>query len=192
VPLPPNVRIGADHDMSFHLEYSSWLRQLKSRAKSESVLVVERFDAERVGVRTESLARARALGRHLPRPLRRLGRFALDRWRAHGSEVRSSMVTQALNFDPSLAARPVVQEDISIATRHSFEEFVERIVEADAVITTRLHPGILATLLGKPVYLQGTTHPYDKLRSVYQLSLRKYPNAHLLPDLRVGSECAPG
>jgi exopolysaccharide biosynthesis predicted pyruvyltransferase EpsI len=102
------------------------------------------------------------------------------------------MVTQALNFDPSLAARPVVQEDISIATRHSFEEFVERIVEADAVITTRLHPGILATLLGKPVYLQGTTHPYDKLRSVYQLSLRKYPNAHLLPDLRVGSECAPG
>lgn len=66
---------------------------------------------------------------------------------------------------------PVVREDIS-DSRDSLAGFVEAVARAERVYTDRLHVGILAAVLEKPVTLYANV--YHKNVGVYEYSLSKY------------------
>ena len=78
-----------------------------------------------------------------------------------GSEVRSQ-----LNIDG-----PVRESDISVEA-DSLNEFMEAVAKASYVYTDRLHVGIAAAVLGRPVTLYDNS--YYKNRGVYEYSLSEY------------------
>ncbi|MFG2108119.1 polysaccharide pyruvyl transferase family protein [Micromonospora chersina] len=68
--------------------------------------------------------------------------------------------------------------DVSATQFATFDEYKRAIGAAAAVVTNRLHVGLPAAILGKPVVL--VEAGYFKLRGVYEHSLRGLPNATLV------------
>ena len=178
--LPEGVSIGLDHDMAFRLEGTELIERARSVPSGGYVLVVERFDEEHATGKRSRLKPLFRYGKHLPVALQEFAKKTLDRVRHARSSFRRTALDEAVGILPSLAGKPAVYNDVSNVSRNTFEEFVEIVAAADAVITTRMHAGILAAMLGKPTFLKGRDDGYRKLQSVYAYSLASLPHVHLL------------
>jgi len=192
------VVIGLDHDMAFHLKDSPYLTSL-SRAKDERhVLIVERSDVESAtGAHEQPSRLVRLIQRVVPSKLRHAlpqrarlyvaeYMFSLERIfnmlqkpSASGTEFVREALKIVEDQYPQYRNLPIVVADISLKYVRSFRRFCLDIARAAIVVTTRLHVGILAALLGKPTYIKpGNWH---KIVGVYEYSLIDFPNVRLLP-----------
>ena len=73
---------------------------------------------------------------------------------------------------------PLKGKDISVGKESDWDAFVKEIAEYEIVHTNRLHIGIVATMLGKEVYLYPNS--YFKNKAVFDYSLSKYPNCNFI------------
>lgn len=177
--LPESVQIAMCPDMAFYMAGSDLVEEAKGQPDEGYVLVVERFDAEQgIGQTWLSDDRMRWAWK-LPKPIKRIGKVCRDMLRRRTSVVKQSALKQAYQIMPELSARPVVYEDVSNERQFSFDHFINRIASAHAVVTTRLHAGIFAGLLGKPTFLKDGSS-YRKLSEVYEYSMADWPHVHLL------------
>lgn len=80
---------------------------------------------------------------------------------------------------PGLAQMPRLVRDISRRDYSTFDDFCEAVAAASVVLTTRLHVGIFAALLGKPTYIFGG--PYHKIRAIYEHSMAGFSNVTFVP-----------
>ena len=96
------------------------------------------------------------------------------------SELHGVVRELACAERPELRDLPVVYNDVSNVTRNSFDDFVRIIAQAEAVVSTRLHVGILAAMLQKLTFLKDGPGDYRKLWSVYTQSLATTPHVQLL------------
>lgn len=193
-----NIYIGLDHDMAFHLDNSSFLANLKRKACTEHILIVERGDKESAtGLRRQSSSLIPLISKAIPAPLRSripmrakikivekiapLERVARKVFH-NRTEISTPFYQSALELIaekyPKFARLPIYYADISLPTVCSFREFTLFIAQAAVVVTTRLHVAILSALLGKPTYLkQG---PWHKIKGVYEYSLKKFDQVWLI------------
>lgn len=181
--LPPAVRCELDHDMAFRLRGSTFLADLRSRARERHVLFVERRDAESMGAGARPAMRV-PLKRIAPAALKR----PLKRWWVQARERSSGRRTPffelaygtAVAERPELRRLPVYAADVSDHSMHHFAGFCRAIADAAAVVTNRLHVAILGALLEKPVWV--STGAYHKIRGIYEHSLADDPRVRLLED----------
>ena len=148
-----------DHDLAFQLRDSSFLEGARARRAEEHLLVAMRTDLEGRGA---TIGRLRAP--FLPRALRRRLADLRDRFVARGA---SSIIDGELARLEVAEPGRVITNDIS--RTGSFEDFVELVARATAVVTDRLHVAILSALLEKRCSLSAGR--YHKNRSVYEMSL---------------------
>lgn len=157
--LPVHVELELSDDLAFELRDSDFIAGLKRKLSGRHVLISMRRDREGVaGV----LGKTRAPW--LPRPIRRPLSWLRDRLVASRS---GDVIEQVLKREKIPEDLPRRYGDLSMV--ESFDEFVSAIVGARLVVTDRLHVGVLAHLLDKPVVLKrGTNH---KIPGVYGFSM---------------------
>jgi len=181
--LPANCTIELDHDMAFHLGDEQWVSNLRNRV-SKNVLIVERLDSEHVTAAFQRTWRNDVIGlvgKVMPQPLKRslypiAGRVLGSRQ----SPMRlKSMKLLEKNY-PDLTNAPVVSMDISLQNFCTFDKFCTHIADAKVVFTTRLHVGILSSILGRPTLL--FDGPYHKIRGIYEHSLASLPGVRLVEN----------
>jgi exopolysaccharide biosynthesis predicted pyruvyltransferase EpsI len=170
--LPRGCSIELDHDIALQLRDAPLLERLRAIAP-RSVLIVERTDMEHPEVEggRRPLKKHRLLKRLIPAALRPLAwrlRAALGGRRETPFRAACEAILQA--DYPHLARLPRRILDVSHPSAGDLAFFCDEVASAAAVFTTRLHPGILGALLGRPTTLfEG---PYHKIRGVYEFSLR--------------------
>lgn len=178
VERTPEVSCEIDHDMAFALRDAPVLERLRRDAGEDHILVVERFDQE-CATRPK---------RPIPSFVKRcipdvVGRHLKD-WRyrrlRRKSGFEQTVLQRVLSEHPQLEDLPVVSQDISRDDFFSFKQFLEMVARAALVVTTRLHVGILAAMLGKRTFLKCGTVSYKKIQGVYEFSLARVPNVKLI------------
>jgi hypothetical protein len=111
-----------------------------------------------------------------------VGRRAIRRVRKRRTDALADQLTSRLGTDlvRSLeqTSRRRMQLDLSSAQFCSFDEYAKALRSADVVITDRLHVALPAAILGADVYIAEAG--YHKLRGVYENSLSKMSNVHLV------------
>jgi exopolysaccharide biosynthesis predicted pyruvyltransferase EpsI len=167
--LPDLVSLRLDHDLALRLDKNELFSG--TRIATGGALIVERDDWEG------------PTGRKRPFTFSSLGAIP-QKWRAAARQLlfsrrrqrddRSVFAQKGLHFlaqrHPETTHRNTQVGDISLSETCSFQEFLERIAECGAILTTRLHVALLGHLLNKPTYLvEGT---YHKFRGVFDYSLR--------------------
>lgn len=156
--LPKNVTVQLAHDTAFLLQDTTWLAQQLRQSTDSYTLCALRTDCES--------AYSNLVLNHTPANLWEYGkRFLITQQQkqflhTHVPEVQTADV--------------VVWDDVSY---RDFPTFLTTVRAAAEIYTDRLHVGILGALLGKPVHLFSTK--YDKVRGVYEQSLRTYSNITL-------------
>ncbi len=185
----PQVHVGLDHDMAMELAGSSFIEALKAKSAADYVLVVDRKDEENPDAARHQLTVTPSIVARLPftRLLRaavpfetrlRLRRMLLARRHARGSQGAPAWALSALrDCFPEFEHSATVTADVSVQEFYSFGEFTTAIARSAAVVTTRLHVGILAALLGKPTVLRSDA--LLKVRGVYEYSLSELANVKL-------------
>ncbi|MGH9899414.1 MAG: polysaccharide pyruvyl transferase family protein, partial [Pyrinomonadaceae bacterium] len=167
--FPSEVQVNIDHDMAFRLHGSSFIKRLQASVSSKHILIVERADREAMTAANDQLL---PNGFHVPRvlvgvttPLKRLiMSSALIRRKKSETPFAIKACERLFSDLPSLQKIPVHAADISNSRICSFHRFSALIASSAAVVTTRLHVGILAAMLDKPVYL--ATGPYNKILGI--------------------------
>lgn len=192
--LPPAVEVYCDHDPAFYLEHTPLLCRLRRLAESsvrDEVLIVERRDREhhataqavqtnnvpimpspmRLMMKTYLWAPKQALHRFVRREPR--NEELSPAYRAECEQVIAEHLPWASTLPWSIG-------DLSNSNQFGFREFCTRIACARAVLTSRLHVGILAAMLGKPTFLRAGR--YGKLPGVYEMSMFDWPNVKLFGE----------
>lgn len=179
--LPDVCEVGLDHDMAFELRESELVRALRGRAP-EHVLIVERVDVEHnaVAMRPGAMRWRGKISRSMPKGLKRLLYPAVKRYRAvRATPFREQCEAIVRQRHPEFQGARRVVADVSNVNTATFEGFCDAIAGAGVVFTTRLHVGILASMLGRQTYIfEG---PYHKIRGIYELSLSNLPHVTLVP-----------
>ena len=185
----PQVHVGLDHDMAMQLAGSSFIEALQAKSSADYVLVVDRKDDEnpdtarhQLTITPPILARmpfSRLLRAAVPFEARlRLRRMLLGRRHARVSQGPPGWAVSALrDCFPEFEHRATRTADVSVQEFYSFEEFTTAIARSAAVVTSRLHVGILAALLGKPTVLR--SDPLLNVSGVYEYSLSVFANVRL-------------
>lgn len=185
ITFSTDVRLGVDHDMAFHLLDSDYLRSLQAKCDQRHILVVERDDQESsTGLAGKAVPVPRGLKDLVPRSiklaLKRLHYRHITAPRSLDRPFIKKAVERVLADYPQFREMAVLPWDISHEDVCSFKDFGLVIAQAAAVVSTRLHVGILGSLLDKPVYVQfGTVLPH-KFRGIYELSLADNPKVKVL------------
>ncbi len=186
--LPSCCRVALSHDTAFALVDTPFLSSLKNH-RGKHLLIVERDDSEHSGRFTRPGTASRSRWRRyipavLKRPLYPLRAYlASQRMTAFRAQCEAIIQQQ----HPDLTDLPRLVRDISRKDYDSFSSFCDAIADAEVVLTTRLHVGILAALLRKKTYLfEG---PYHKIRAIYEHSLAGYENVQFISDDNVASGC---
>lgn len=177
---PPNAQVGLDDDMAFQLRDSEFLRGLQARCTTKHILLVERFDPETATGGTIQEVRApRQLKQAMPAPVKNLLKAVIHRQRAAQTGFTPTILQRLYAECPQFHGLPVYAQDISSPVGFTFEQFIQAIVDAAVVISTRLHVAVLASLLEKPTFIVTGSAPYPKLKGVYEYSLAHLPYVHL-------------
>jgi len=176
--LPDGVQVDVDHDLALHLAEHELVLSARGVPSAGYVLVVERFDSEQGTASRLLSSDAYRWAWKLPQPAQRLGKAMLTLARRRRSALRQQASSSASAF-PALPNLPQKYEDVSNEHRYTFDYFVQTIAAADAIVTTRLHAGILAAMFGKPTFLKDGSS-YRKLTSIYEYSMADWPHVHLL------------
>lgn len=174
--FPPAVKIALDHDMALRLKDGDLIQSLRAQCRSKHVLVVERRDIEGTSGLYDRPLPAPFLKHFFPPAFRirakRLYRHLRD-LRGGSSEFALTLHEAATMYWPQIKGLPIISADISDEGTASFDTFCSRIAESAAVITNRLHVGILAAMLGKPTLLREGS--YFKITGIYEYSLSDMP-----------------
>ena len=154
LPRKENISIGIADDTAFLLEGSQYLEQLRSNCTNDYTLFAMRTDKESQFILVNL--------NHPPRNFVEKIKFHfIQRTLRHTLQKPMSSRTEA---DTRMV-------DISYLP---YDKFISKVQHAAEVHTDRLHVGILAALLNKPVYLYDTKH--HKVSAVYKQSLYRYTN----------------
>lgn len=189
--FPDSVETYCDHDLAFYLQHSKLIGRLQRMAETQNedyVMVVERHDREHHG---ESGAARRRQNPEMPNPFRlAMKTYFWAPKQALRRLVRPEPRHEELSVEFRAECERVIAEDIpwahglpwtigdlSSSGQYSFREFCSFIARARAVLTSRLHVGILAAMLGKPTFLRAGR--YAKLPGVYEMSMSDWPNVKL-------------
>ena len=178
-----DTTLAIDDDMAFHLKTSDWLTTVASRARDKHLLIVERRDAEALSGPADRAVPA-------PAPLKRLVPQGLKRAIKRRTHVRARAGTPFAAWARSAAFErfgldadtAVMTIDASLKGLLTFDQFVAAIADATAVITTRLHVAILASLLGKRTLVVPGDARYGKIQGIYEYSLRDQPHVTLIDN----------
>jgi len=164
--------------MAFELRDSPFLEVLQKSAQSKHILLIERFDREATTQTSYELNVSGSVKRAIPAPVKRFLKKGLHRIRRQKSGFTTGAVSRLYSEHPEFRGFPVITEDVSSNVGFTFEQFLQLIAEAAVVISNRLHAAILAAMLGKTtIVLSG--HPYGKLESCYEFSMKDFPNVSL-------------
>lgn len=150
-----NIFTYLSHDTAFLLEGTGYVQRLRAGCADSYVLDAMRTDRESAIVSVD-------LDR-IPQNFIEWGKFRLIKYQL--KKYLARVAPRATN------SKSVVLEDISYLP---YDEFIFKVQNASEVHTDRLHVGILAALLYKPVYLYDTKH--HKVSAVYKQSLHRYTN----------------
>lgn len=185
-----HVSIELDHDVvaSGHARVESILKDIAGSPpqQREGSLVVARLDIE-----------ARTLSKN-PQRVSRARQFLITSYRGLPSWARrltrSRVVTKRQRDENQLLLRRLSDspespldapltitknsKDISDPSLASFPKYAQSILDAERVITNRLHVALPAAALGTETYLMNTG--YHKLRGVYERSLKNNSNVRLI------------
>jgi len=177
--LPDSCRLLLDHDMAFELHSTDWLKRLAAESPDHT-LIVERTDIEHPDVAFQpDRVRGASLRRWLPGWLKQWLRPLVHRARDHRRSPFRRRCKQLIDQEfPFAASLPRHYADVSNPGRNTFDMFTNEVAHAAVVLTTRMHVGILAALLGRPTCL--FTGPYHKIRGVYEYSLAEMDHVRLL------------
>lgn len=189
--FPSDVRLGIDHDMAFHLQDSSYLKNLQSKTVQKHILIVERNDPESTTALYEApsqpiLTKSRYIPKSVKRPISKflltpLKHMALSKSLSEqqvNNVFTQECLKQIFQDYPTLKNLPVFAADISNPELCSFHTFSKLIAEAAVVVATRLHVGILAAMLNKPTYIKSGS--YHKIRGIFEYSLVDKENIRLI------------
>jgi len=169
--LPPCCEVVLDPDMAFEMvngEIVSSLRGMERR----HVLVVERVDVEHtsVAMRSERIKTRKWISKVLPKPVKTAlyPLVTAIRSRRH-TPFRAHCEALLKEHHPGALRLPREVKDVSNVNTCTFERFCGAVGGAEVVFTTRLHVGILASMVGVPTFIfEG---PYHKIRGIYEYSL---------------------
>jgi exopolysaccharide biosynthesis predicted pyruvyltransferase EpsI len=189
--FPAGIRTGVDHDTAFYTSRSRYVTDLRRRMSERYILIVERDDDEGVKTLKYQPVAPQRLRAFVPRPLRKTLKQALlsrGSWKRNEQTPFALAGIDAVKQEHSrFSDLPIYAADVSREDIFTFRRFGEVIAGAAAVVTNRIHAGILAGLLGKPTYL--AAGPWHKIPAIYDFSLRDAPHVHLLPP-RAEDVCA--
>lgn len=175
--------LAIDHDMAFHLEKSEWLQKLKTRRDQNYLLIVERRDAEGLsGPADNAVPVPAGIKQLIPMSLKRpIKRRRHEKQRANTPFARWARDTaiQRLQLDSDVPTRTI---DASLKGLLTFKQFSDLVAGASAVVTTRLHVGILADLLQKPTLVVPGDAKYGKIQGIYEYSMTEHPHVELVPN----------
>lgn len=172
------IQVGLDHDLALSLRDSTIIERLRLMSP-DKILIVERMDIEHPFRSKASYKTALSAYRSiLPKRAREKVTPILNRVRSRApSRIKKEAAHVIDKLFPELSELPRISEDVGDRTTHDFDSFLSAIGSSAAVITSRLHPGILAAMLGKPTVL--ITGDYPKIRAVYEHSLSGFPNVFI-------------
>ncbi len=184
--LPPCVKLGLDHDMAFHLEESPLVQRLKGQLAERHILVVERNDIESpTGERPVAPMPGpdlikRLVPNSLSGPVKRMILRRKHLQKDVGRPFVKEAVSRVHKAFPETRGLPVLPWDVSRVDISSFDHFTKTIAHSAVIVTTRLHVGILGSMLGKRVFVRfGSALPH-KFRGIFELSLSKRPGVEVL------------
>lgn len=172
------IRVGLDHDLALSLHDSTFIENLRLMPVDKN-LIVERMDVEHPFVSRPHFKLTLGLYRTMvPKRVREKSNPLLNRLRQRTPSRMKREGTQLLKARfPQHRSLPVVYEDVSDQRRNDFDSFVSAVGSSAVVITSRLHPGILAAMLGKPTVLLSGGYP--KIRAIYEYSLSGFENVFI-------------
>lgn len=174
------------HDSAFQLTDRVWQNEYLSKPVSKNILIVERRDIEAItDSANDRLPSAGRLRQMLPSYVKswakknifgpRLMKNASDTVFAKHALDKAKQIYPDLF---SLNEIHVRAGDISLPGFYSMPFFIREIEAASAVVSTRLHVGILAAILGKPtIQVSGS---YHKINGIYEMSMEKMSNVQLM------------
>ncbi|MFA9478206.1 polysaccharide pyruvyl transferase family protein [Phycisphaerales bacterium AB-hyl4] len=193
--LPTAVHLGLGDDMALDLRdtplVARW-RAYRQWQPRDYVLVVERGDLEHPASDVPLCVSRpdviepmfRGVVKNAGRPYVHVLKRA--RWRRRGqwcceplsSEFESECRALLDEHYPQLASLPWRSADVSDFLKYSFREFCSLIAGAAVVVTTRLHAGLMANMLGVPVAFRDGR--YGKIAGVYEYSIAGLPGVQLI------------
>lgn len=183
---PAGVQLILDHDVIF--SGRRYVHDIMSKfagdvSEKRELLVVSRLDAESRSLPIQPAkqggVRRLAISAYwkLPTSIRR-------RIRSRKTAVRQAEANQKLmDTLPAGLSLPHISansRDISDPNLLSFGSYAQSILEAEVIVTNRLHVALPGTVLGKQTFLVDSG--YHKLRGVYERSLRQYSNITLVSN----------
>ncbi len=177
---PSDVQIGIDHDMAWQLRETEFIKNLKTKASKKHFLIVERFDLENSTRQPLIMRIPIKLRRTIPDPWRRMLREKILLRAVDKTKFVQSTMQWIYQQYPNLVGIPVYTKDISNEYDFTFEQFIDYIVDAALIVTTRLHVGFLAAMLGKTTFLKAKKGGYNKIEGCYYYTLSKLKNVNLI------------
>lgn len=174
------------HDHAFRLDDPVWRDANVPPLAERRLLIVERRDVETItGQSHPSVAVPLGVKRLVPGWIKNSVKRAVLTPRVVKAAAESPFAAKAERLFaetfPDAAApagEPPLVGDISLPGYFTFPFFVEAIATSYGVVTTRLHVGILAALLGKPTVI--VSGSYHKIRGIHAMSLADKPHVRLV------------
>ncbi|MGJ8677691.1 MAG: polysaccharide pyruvyl transferase family protein [Akkermansiaceae bacterium] len=164
--LGDHVRISQSQDLAFELANSEFIKKQKESTSTDLVICAMRKDLEGRAGSVLTTVRAGWLPKFIRTPLSKLR----DRLVARKS---SDLFTPIFDEIASgVSPDQIMYRDISVSV--SFDDFCKLIRSSKAIVTDRLHIGILGSMLGKEVHL--IPGSYHKMKGVYEFSLKEKGN----------------
>ncbi|MEM8872780.1 MAG: polysaccharide pyruvyl transferase family protein [Planctomycetota bacterium] len=195
VTLPDGCEPRLSDDAALELHGSEIVEKYKREGSEKHVLVVDRQDRE---ASSDVAFEPAGYQRQVMTPLK-LWRHRLRPWlrvksnpnRAAKAELAGlgimpvtdrthRLLQPAFDDQPAWRDLPIINADVSDCGLFRFDTFCQMIADAAVVVSTRLHAGIFAALLGKPTYL--VPQKYGKIDGIYNLSMSHMPNVRLVSD----------
>jgi len=184
LPLGRPFAVGIDHDSAFDYERSTRFQRIAKRCRERHILVVERQDVEgRTGAEDRSVSYtgvSPGIKKMIPEKVKRSVKRSVAMRRARGTEFAQRAVGRVLQDLPEYRSRSVFACDLSVPEMFDFESFCRVVADACAVATTRLHVAVLAAMLGKPTYMYDNDSDYQKLKGVYDYSMKDMQHVRLI------------
>lgn len=175
--LPDNVSVELDHDIAFEIIHTQMYAVLEGRPATH-VLIVERRDLENPSGIGKRYSRLRRLAAFLPTSTVNWLYPVFERALGSRRTEYRLLCEDILQRRARSALLPRLAVDVSNPRYCCFADFCDHVSRAGVVFTTRLHVGILSSLLGIPTYLAEGL--YHKVRGVYEYSMTEMNHVTLM------------
>lgn len=176
---PSHVILHRDHDMAFALANTKEIQILGGTKPNDSILVVERGDREAVTGKKEETFGPPAT-RLIPAVIKR----PLKSWLIRRNSRYTPLVAEVRRWKEQYSDRvgeKIDSMDVSRPDALSYERFKAEIAAAGCLVSTRLHAGILAAMLGRETYLVPSEVSLGKIQGVFEQTMRDWPNVNMWP-----------